>query len=128
MRIDILLNVNQNYPEDKIVCLNSFTNKDIDELIICLYKLLDNKRIKLSSENFISYSSNEVILEVYSDDIGFILNSSNIYECLLTSVKYIEIIDILKNYKNTIPNINIYNWLYDLNNPIEFLLSQNCKW
>lgn len=128
MKISVLKDFNHDDPENMIICLSGYNKSDLSELIICIEKTLKDGFNILSSEHFISETQCKIILRLSLIDEGFKELSKNTYECFLSENNYKSMIELIKPFRDQRSSENAYQWLYDLNSNIEFLLSNNGKW
>lgn len=128
MNISLIKEYNSDHLEDQIVCLNDFDNKDIEELGKVFLKVCNGQTIILSEQYFIKIADCKLILSLSIDNVGLKELSENCYNCFLSKSEYWKIINEIALFAQTGYDENTYLWLYDINTPIDFLLSKNCKW
>ncbi|MBV7440108.1 hypothetical protein KRX57_01605 [Weeksellaceae bacterium TAE3-ERU29] len=124
MKIRVFENYNKEYPEDKIVCLNTYSENDITQFIVFIKNVIKNPNLEhnLSKENFIDSDIN-LFFQLDEKDVGIEKKQGN-YICKLTLTAYENIIELL--YKDDLSKG--YQWLYDTLSQYELLLSNKCKW
>lgn len=128
MKISIIREYNPNHLEDQIICLNEFDNNDLIGLKKSLLDVSNNKVVILSEQQFVSVSDYKLILELSNRNDGLKELSKNVYRCSLLKSEYQRIIEKIDLFVNQEYDENSYLWLYDMDTPIDFLLSKNCKW
>ncbi len=128
MKLEFLANVNIHYPDDSIIRLYDFDEKETLELMNIIHKLIENKNeIVLDKAPFITSSTCGLILRLSNQDIGIKNNYDNVYICQLKGETYLEMIELLKPFSQSNDN-TMYQWLYDINTPIDFLYSSSGEW
>ena len=84
--------------------------------------------IDLGHQNFICPIGDVVLkLRLGSMDEGIIQISDNDFVCTLSKSGWENAIDLAQPIIES-EDINGYQWLYDINSNIDFLLSRNGKW
>jgi len=129
MNISLFENIRDNYPEDKIICINNFDYKELNDFIHSINCLI-NSRTPFSIMNSSKCLNEEKIILTFSisdHDIGIIKYTNKLFICLLSIAKYFEMIQLTFDLLKRGIELN-YQWLYDLNTPIDLLLSKNSKW
>lgn len=126
MKIKLFEDISIIYKDDKIVCLYDFSRDDIDNFILFIHEIINNETIKaLDTEPFIIGPTIRLLFKKGSKDIG-IKKDTNYYICELRKKTFIEMITLIDDLRNK--NFDGFQWLYNLNTPIDFLLSNNCTW
>ena len=88
--------------------------------------LSDNKPLNLKSLSFIELQNCNLTLRLAEQDKGITsIDNINFY-CDLTISGFQNMASLLEPFCHN--KTNGYQWLYDLNNEIDFLFSQNGKW
>lgn len=128
MKISVIKKYNPICVEDQIICLNSFDNNDLMMLKNMIVEICNGKTIILSEQSFIQTTDCKLILSLSSKNEGLKEISSDIYRCLLVKSEYLKMLDMIELSIEDNCSENSYSWLYDIDNPIDFLLSKNCKW
>jgi len=128
MKINIFENVNDDYPDDKIICINDFDTSDLKFLINSIEKII-NEGIGFSITNDTKNQNGSIVLTFSTSEIDYGIKQvdNKSFICILTTSKYSVMGELLQHFmKKDIKKG--YQWLFDLNSPIELLLSYNCKW
>lgn len=126
MKLEYLVNVNDH--SDGIVRLYDFETQEIVQLCAALRSsVVDLKHeLKLSSLNFIQTINCDLTLNISPNDKGISETSKSVLYCELTSEAYLKMIELIEPFSK--PESTGFQWLYDLDSPIEFLLSKSGKW
>lgn len=128
MKISVIKEYNLDYLDDQIVCLTNFDKKDLIGLKKSFLDVCRSKTIILSEQHFIEGSDCKLILDLSIENRGLIELAMNVYNCLLTKNEYIEIVKRIDLFVENGYDQKTYLWLYDINNPIDFLLSKSGSW
>lgn len=128
MKISLIKEYNSDHLEDQIVCLHDFDNKDLMELRNAFLTVCDGQVVILSEQRYIEDSDCRLILSLSVDNEGLKELSVNLYNCFLSKSEYQRIVNEIGSFAQNGYDENTYLWLYDINTPIDFLLSRNCKW
>lgn len=121
MELDFIDNVNE-YGENVVRLYNfdqaeaiKFRNLIVDQIII------KNQRLNLSEIDFIYTRNCNLILGLFSTDEGIISTDNETFYCALTIEGYTTMVKLLEPYceKET----RGYKYLYDIDNPTDFLFS-----
>jgi hypothetical protein len=124
-------NVNSDYPNDSIFCIERFSKEELIKLSLEIDNLIDrNLCINLSDLNYMNnLTKKTLILKIGEENKGIIKTNEDIYECILEKTKYVEMKEILFNFIANKAEITLgYNWLYNIVTDIDFLLSYNGSW
>jgi len=121
MKLKFLEDINE-YDEHAIR-LNDF---DQAEAIMFLQLLNDIKtgksyQIELKDYDFIEAINCELILRVSESDEGISTEDNNVFFCDLTRESYVVMIQLIRPF--CLKETDAYQYLYDLDNPIDFLFS-----
>jgi hypothetical protein len=128
MNLEYIENTNSDYPEDSIIRLTHFSDSDLMDFVYDLKQIIEKKvKIEIQKKQYIRKSNCELEIEADDIDVGIIKIMDKKFSCKLANKKLIIMIDMINSFigKNTIGK---FQWLYDLNNPIDFLLSIDGKW
>ena len=126
MELDFINNVNEF--DESVVRLYNF-NKEEAILFRDLIKnvVIENKtRLDLSKVPFIENRNCNLILGHFKTDEGILSSDHKTFYCALTKEAYIAMINLLEPFctKET----KGYQYLYDIDNPIDFLFSPAGTW
>jgi hypothetical protein len=126
MTLDYIDNVNA-YGEN-IVRLYDFDMAQANKFRLAVEQtiVINKQQLDLATTDFIKSRNCNLTLRVSNEDIG-IQTSDNInFFCDLTLEGYQQMITLLKPFctKETIG----YQWLYDIDNPTDFLFSPGGTW
>ncbi|MFT4801187.1 MAG: hypothetical protein ACI93N_000953 [Flavobacteriaceae bacterium] len=126
MELDFINNVNEF--DESVVRLYNF-NKEEAILFRDLIKnvVIENKtRLDLSKVPFIENRNCNLILGHFKTDEGILSSDHKTFYCALTKEAYITMINLLEPFctKET----KGYQYLYDIDNPIDFLFSPAGTW
>lgn len=126
MKLDFLENINEH--NDTIVRLYDFDSnqaKSFENLIKS--EIIDNKsELNLSTIEFIDSISCNLILKISTEDIGITTENNYDFVCELTLNGYNEIINLMEPF--TTKESTGFQWLYNIDTPIDFLFSPRGKW
>lgn len=88
--------------------------------------LINKKSLFLNELDFIEARNCELTLRIADDDIGIISDDTVLFFCDLTLEGFQEMVDLLQPFcaKET----KGYQWLYDIDNEIDFLFSPGGTW
>lgn len=127
MELRVYEHTDNSYPMDKVLCLERYTKGDLNNLIKCIESVIQGNIIELSHQDFIKKNECKLFLFLCETDKGIVYIKDNQYECHLSIKTYLNMIDLIKAV--IISSLKDgFQWLYDLNVSIEFLLSQKGKW
>ncbi|MBG8552004.1 hypothetical protein [Hymenobacter guriensis] len=93
----------------------------IQEVIIDSGRSLDLSRL-----NFIQVVNCNLMLRISDTDKGILMIDTQSFVCDMTIDKYREMIRLLRPFCDT--ETSGYQWLYDLDTPIDFLFSPGGFW
>ncbi|RSK44755.1 hypothetical protein [Hymenobacter perfusus] len=106
---------------------------DFDQNEACQFRdniirkiMLDAAPISLASMDFIHSINCRLTLEVTPESIGIISADNYQFFCRLTKGEYENMIRLLEPF--CAGNLDAYQWLYDIDTPIEFLFSPGGGW
>ncbi|MBC8173334.1 MAG: hypothetical protein H7X71_05440 [Chitinophagales bacterium] len=126
MKLDYLDNINE-YGES-IVRLSDFDKlqagkfRDIIQRII----LEDKNQLDLGKFDFIKPVNCSLILRLTDEDIGITTSDKKYFFCDLTISGYKNMIDLIEPFCNK--ESHGYQWLYEIDNPIDLLFSAGGSW
>ena len=126
MELDFINNVNEF--DESVVRLYNFNKeeailfRDLIQTVI----IENTTRLDLSSIPFIENRNCNLILGHFKTDEGIISSDHNTFYCALTKEAYITMISLLEPF--CIKETKGYQYLYDIDNPIDFLFSPAGTW
>lgn len=85
-----------------------------------------NNEIELTTLDFIESVNCNLTLKISETNKGILTSDNNNFVCILTVEKYEEMIFLMEPFCES--EVNIYQWLYDLDTPIDFLFSPGGSW
>lgn len=89
-------------------------------------ELLGNHReIRFSSLDFVEPLNCDLVLKMFNIDKGIALADSGNFECYLTNAAYKEMMYLMEPFCEGATG---YQWLYDLDCPIDLLFSPGGTW
>lgn len=89
--------------------------------------ILKNKRsLSLHDLPFIEARNCELTLRIADDDIGIVTEDTVLFFCDLTLEGFQEMVDLLAPF--CLKETKGYQWLYDIDNEIDFLFSPGGTW
>lgn len=96
-------------------------------------RIIDEQSVlNLSLESFIEAINCNLIFRISEIDIGVSAIENENFYCDLSLVAYKKMMDLLEPFcdpkNNEIYKWSSYQWLYDLDNPIDLLLSPGGSW
>lgn len=113
---------------DQLVRLFDFDKLQADKLRQTILQTIieKGKPLDLSELEFIETINCNLILRISDADIGITTNNKNIFICDLSIRGYENMIYMLEPFCNK--DSCGYQWLYDIDTPIEFLFSSDANW
>lgn len=126
MKVRLLKHVNATYPQDEIVCLWDYSKDDLLHLATFVQNVARSKENHvLTRQRFVQSADIALVFKTYKKDVG-IIQTNDYYECRLTKESYLNMVESILKMSDA-PQIG-YRWLYNLDIPVDLLLSYNCKW
>ncbi len=126
MQLDYIHNIN-NSGEHMIRLYNfnmsqaiKFRNSIQDSILI------KKNPLNLSDLEFIEARNCELTLRIAEEDIGIISEDTVLFFCDLTLEGFQEMVDLLQPF--CVKETKGYQWLYDIDNEIDFLFSPGGTW
>ena len=126
MELDFINNVNEF--DESVVRLYNFNKeeailfRDLIQTVI----IKNTTRLDLSSIPFIENRNCNLILGLFKTDEGILSSDHKTFYCALTKEAYITMISLLDPF--CIRDRKGYQYLYDIDNPIDFLFSPAGSW
>lgn len=114
------------YKCDKIICLSHFSLLELHLLIQSLKDVQKGNVIVLSEQPYIYYKEIRLELRLSSIDYGISQNNEMSFVCNLSASAYENAINLIQHLLQN--EMNGFQWLYDIDTSIEFLLSKDAKW
>lgn len=88
--------------------------------------LMDQQDLDLTSVNFIETRNCTLTLRIADEDIGMVTSNKINFFCDLTLNGYEEMVELLGPF--CIKETKGYQWLYEIDNPTDFLFSPGGTW
>jgi len=89
--------------------------------------IINNKNnLDLSSVKFIQSRNCNLTLRICEEDLGIITADKKNFFCDLSTESYIDMLSLLEPF--CLKETKGYQWLYDIDSPIDFLLSPAGTW
>lgn len=113
---------------NQLVRLYDFDSSQANKLRQAIQEKIieSNKEIDLTTLNFIQSVNCSLTLKISDTDKGIVTSDNKNFVCNLTVEKYGEMIFLMEPFckKETTG----YQWLYDIDTPIDFLFSPGGSW
>jgi hypothetical protein len=126
MKLDYIANINE-YGES-VIRLYDFDKSEAIKFRDLLEETVINKkqRLDIAQVDFIEPRNCNLILGLFKTDEGILSRDNKIFHCALTIEAYQSMLDILMPFceKET----KGYQYLYDIDNPTDFLFSPAGTW
>ncbi|MBK7038308.1 MAG: hypothetical protein IPI31_17565 [Bacteroidetes bacterium] len=126
MQLDYIHNINNS--GEHMVRLYNFDmlqaiqfRKHIQDVI-----LIKNKPLNINELDFIEARNCELTLRIADDDIGIVTEDTVLFFCDLTLEGFQEMVELLAPF--CLKETKGYQWLYDIDNEIDFLFSPGGTW
>jgi hypothetical protein len=121
MKLKFLKNINEY--EEHAVRLNDFDKAQTALFLQILHELTEKKKtqIALNDYEFIEHVNCELTLRISETDEGIVTEDYKHFFCDLTPEAYMEMIQLIEPF--CLKETDAYRFLYDLDNPIDFLFS-----
>lgn len=115
-------------PCEQLVRLYDFDRTEVVRLRDLIRKeIIENKQsVQLSELEFIESVNCTVTLNLNEEDLGMETVDNTHFECGLTLASYHKILYLLEAFCGK--KCSGFQWLYEADNPVEFLFSQNGDW
>ena len=114
------------YKCDKFICLSHFSKAELDMLIQSLKDVQKGNVIVLSEQAYICYKEVRLELRLSNKDYGISQENEMSFVCNLSASAYKNAINLIEQL--LINEMNGFQWLYDIDIPVEFLVSKDAKW
>ncbi|KAB1160317.1 hypothetical protein F7018_00120 [Tenacibaculum aiptasiae] len=126
MELDYLENVNG--LNENVVRLYNFNKEEAQKLSELIEDVIINKkqRLDLSTVDFIKPRNCNLILGLFKSDEGILTEDYKTFYCVLTLRSFIKMLNLMEPFckKET----RSYQYLYDVDNPTDFLFSPTASW
>lgn len=126
MELDYLENVNG--LNENVVRLYNFNKEEAQKLSELIEDVIINKkqRLDLSTVGFIKPRNCNLILGLFKSDEGILTEDYKTFYCVLTLRGFINMLNLMEPFckKET----RSYQYLYDIDNPTDFLFSPTASW
>ncbi|WP_272150913.1 hypothetical protein [Tenacibaculum aiptasiae] len=126
MELDYLENVNG--LNENVVRLYNFNKEEAQKLSELIEDVIINKkqRLDLSTVDFIKPRNCNLILGLFKSDEGILTEDYKTFYCVLTLRSFIKMLNLMEPFckKET----RSYQYLYDIDNPTDFLFSPTASW
>lgn len=125
MELDYLENVNEF--DEHVIRLYNFNQQEAIQFRNLISEVIEyNRKINLEKTDFITPRNCNLILGLFGSDEGIFTKDNETFFCALTKETYQNILEILEPYCTQ--NKRNYQYLYDLDNQINFLLAPDGTW
>ncbi|MDN3657474.1 hypothetical protein QWZ08_17610 [Ferruginibacter paludis] len=113
---------------DQLVRLYDFDNLQAQELRHMIQNIIIERKkdLDLTTLEFIQPINCNLTLQISDADKGIATSDNKKFVCNLTIEKYKEMVFLMEPFCDK--ETNGYQWLYDLDTPIEFLFSPGGSW
>jgi len=113
---------------NQLVRLYDFDSSQANRLRQVIQKEIieSNKEIDLTKLDFIQSVNCSLTLKISDTDKGITTSDNKYFICNLTVEKYGEMVFLMESFCDK--ETNGYQWLYDLDTPIDFLFSPGGSW
>jgi hypothetical protein len=126
MKLDYIANINGH--EDNVVRLYDFNKAEaIKFRDIVKQSIITNKTtLELASLDFIESRNCKLILRITEEDFGILEFRKRNFYCDMTTEGYIKMLALLEPFCHK--ETKGYQYLYDIDNPTDFLFSPAGSW
>jgi hypothetical protein len=126
MKLDFIDNINE-YGEN-VVRLYDFDKEDAIKLRdLIINTVVERKqRLDLSNIDFIESRNCNLILGLFKTDEGILSSDNKTFYCALTIDNYLNMLKLMEPF--CLNNTMSYQYLYDIDNPTDFLFSPAGTW
>lgn len=114
------------YKCDKIICLSHFSKAELLMLIQSLKDVQKGNVIVLPEQAYMCYKEVKLELRLSNRDYGISQENEMSFVCNLSVSAYKNAINLIDQLLTN--EMNGFQWLYDIDIPIELLLSKDAKW
>jgi len=126
MKLDFIDNINE-FGEN-VVRLYDFDKEEaVNFRDLILQTIIERKqRLDLSKIDFIETRNCNLILGLFTTDEGILSSDNKTFYCALTLDNYLNMLQLMEPF--CINNTKGYQYLYDIDNPTDFLFSPAGTW
>ncbi|MCF6308466.1 MAG: hypothetical protein L3J09_10980 [Flavobacteriaceae bacterium] len=126
MKLDYIDNINE-YGEN-VVRLYSFDKEEaVNFRDLILHTIIERKqRLDLSKIDFIESRNCNLILGIFKTDEGILSSDNKTFHCALTLNNYMNMLKLMEPF--CLNNTKGHQYLYDIDNPTDFLFSPAGTW
>ncbi|MFK5981766.1 MAG: hypothetical protein QM499_02540 [Flavobacteriaceae bacterium] len=126
MKLDFIDNINE-FGEN-VVRLYDFDKEDAIKLRdLIINTIVERKqRLDLSKIDFIESRNCNLILGLFKTDEGILSSDNETFYCALTIDNYLTMLKLMEPF--CLNNTKGYQYLYDIDNPTDFLFSPAGTW
>lgn len=126
MELDYIGNINEF--GDNVVRLYNFNKNEAIKFrtLIQEHIIAKKEKLDLSKIDFIENRNCNLILGVFKTDEGILSDDNKTFYCMLTLASYNTMLKLLEPFCNK--NTKGYQYLYDVDNPTDFLFSPAGSW
>ena len=126
MKLDFIDNINE-FGEN-VVRLYDFDKEDAIKLRdLIINTVVERKqRLDLSKIDFIESRNCNLILGLFKTDEGILSSDNETFYCALTIDNYLNMLQLMEPF--CLNNTKGYQYLYDIDNPTDFLFSPAGTW
>ena len=126
MKLDFIDNINE-FGEN-VVRLYDFDKEDAIKLRdLIINTIVERKqRLDLSKIDFIESRNCNLILGLFKTDEGILSSDNETFYCALTIDNYLNMLKLMEPF--CLNNTKGYQYLYDIDNPTDFLFSPAGTW
>lgn len=126
MKLDFIDNIND-FGESVVRLYNFNKNEAIQFRDLIKSVIVENNtRLDLSTVPFIENRNCNLILGHFKTDEGILSSDNKTFYCALTKEGYIAMLSLLEPF--CVKETKGYQYLYDIDNPIDFLFSPAGTW
>jgi hypothetical protein len=131
LKLEYLSNINPGYPEEDLIRLFDFDQKEAKGFQQLLKESILNRKepLDLSTTDFITPVNCSLTFIISEKDTGIQKNNALNFICELTENSYRKMVDLLQPFVEN--DSSGFQWLYELDGdttPTELLFSKNGKW
>ncbi len=118
-----------NYETDSLIRLFDFNLVEARQFqqLIRTVIIAKRKELNTSDIDFIHAVNCKLIFRIDEEDIGITTTNNKLFYCDLTLTAYQQMADLLEPFCIKEKKYH-YQWLYDLDNPIDLLFSPSGTW
>ncbi len=126
MKLDFIDNINE-FGEN-VIRLYDFDKKEAIKLrdLIIITVVERKQRLDFSKVDFIEPRNCNLILGLFKTDEGILSSDNKTFYCALTLDNYLNMLKLIEPF--CLKNTKGYQYLYDIDNPTDFLFSPAGTW